>query len=489
MTHKYFAVSGSGARVLGPSSVTGSLWGAAISIFLLFPGCGDSGLKAVLADAGSGGVHGSGGSGAGGTSMIGSGGLGGSGGNFTGTVDLGSGGSGAGTGLGAGGSGGGGTAGNATGGRSGTGGSGTGGGGGSGIGGSGGKITGTGGQGSGGVASTGGIVVGTGGHSATGGSSGIGTGGRSGTGGSSTGGSSTGGSGKGGSATGGSATGGSATGGSGGAGGTGGSAVPSLVPLAGAFCMAARNCCAKSGVPSTLTDCENMFASRIPTLTFVDKGTVTIDSSALALCVAAYNDTATTCTFTAIDTACKGVFVGTKAEGAPCGIGGVPMVSGADECKSNGGAEECVWTGDSNDPSVTGVCHATTHGKSGDPCANSCVSAKDCTFDLLTSPDSTTAVCFESDGVYCKSDNTPPTCAPIVAVGGSCAADQNSCASNSICEVTTSKCKASSTLGQPCSYTSGMPCINTLVCGSDSKCAAPTFADDYLCSGNPPYPY
>jgi hypothetical protein len=364
-----------------------------------------------------------------------------------------------------------GTGGSGTGGHLiGTGGSGTGGRpigtGGSAMGGSGGKLTGTGGFGSGGIVGTGG-------------GGGNGTGGRTGTGGTGTGGIGTGGIG----------TGGIGTGGIGGAGGTGGSATPSLVPLAGAFCMAARNCCAQAGLPTTLSDCETMFASRIPSMPLLNRGTLTIDSKALAACVAAYNDTANTCTFTATDTACKGVFVGTKAEGAACGIGGVPMVSGGGECKTNGGAEECVWTGDSNDPTVTGVCHATPHGKNGDPCANRCVSPQDCTFDLLTTAGAPTAVCFESDGLYCNFDNAQPTCAPIVAVGASCAADQNSCATDSICDPTTSKCRAASTTGQPCSYTSGMPCVNSLVCGTDSKCAAPPFAYDGTCSGNPPYPY
>ena len=336
--------------------------------------------------------------------------------------------------------------------------------------------------GSGGLLGSGGVSVGgtaggrSGGASGSGGTSGIagsggGTGGVAGSGGSG---------GRGGA--------GGSDGGVGGS-GTGGSSGASLTALASAFCATARTCCAGSSFSTTLDDCEAKFQSRVPALAFVNKGTVTIDNTALAACIDGYNQVATTCTMSSLAAACKGVFVGTKAEGAPCGVGGVPMVVGVPECKSNGGAQECVWTGDSNDPTVTGVCRTPVHGKSGDSCASSCVSAQDCEFDLLTSSSSPTAVCFEDDGLYCNFATNPSTCTPIVGLAGSCATDPSSCGSTATCDSTTSKCKAAATLGQSCSYTGGDMCLSALVCNSAGKCAAPGLAYEGSCSGTPPYPY
>ena len=165
------------------------------------------------------------------------------------------------------------------------------------------------------------------------------------------------------------------------------------------------------------------------------------------------------------------------------------MVAGVAECKSNGGGQECVWTGDANSSTVTGVCHTPAHGKSGDPCASSCASAQDCDFDLLTTSSSPTAVCFEDDGQYCNSTTNPSTCAPIVALGGSCKTDPSSCGSTATCDSTTSKCKATAMLGQSCSYTGGDICQITLVCSSAGKCTTPGFADEVSCGGTPPYPF
>ena len=231
-----------------------------------------------------------------------------------------------------------------------------------------------------------------------------------------------------------------------------------------------------------------MFPSRITTVKFVNKGTVTIDSTALAACIAAYNQTATTCASIPLTAACTGVFVGTKAENEPCGIGGVPGTSGVSECKASGGPESCVWTGDSNDPAVTGVCQKIVRGKNGDPCASSCASGQDCSFDVYGSSGPAVAVCFEDDGLYCAFGSSESACAPIVAQGGSCAADSSSCASTTYCDYTTSKCKASGTIGQSCASLGSM-CLSELVCGLDRKCADPGLASESACTGIPPAPY
>ena len=470
MANKALTVSRNWSRVLAAGPAPHWFFGAALSMVVLLCGCSGSGLSSHSATGGSGGQTqasgglggGSGVNGTGGVTATGGHGSGGIGGSSStsatgGTIETGGASGISGKSGGTGGLGGGGSIG--TGGFAGSGG------------------------GSGGSSGMGGSAGGSGGRSGTGGSAG-GSGGRSGTGGSA--GGSGGRSGMGGSGTGGSGAGGSGTGGN----GAGGSSGPSLATLANAFCAAARSCCAKSGLPTTLDDCEAAFPSRLTTLALVNKGTVTIDNTALAACIESYNQTASACTVNPVLAACKDVFVGTKAEGASCGVGGVPMVSGAGECKSDGGAEECVWTGNANDPTVTGVCHTPAHGKNGDTCTTSCVSPQDyCTFDVLISPSDPTAICFEEDGLYCSTTTNPSTCVPIVAVGGSCAADQNSCVSSAICDNSTLKCRARATLGQSCSYTSGYACLNTLVCTSAGKCAEPEFAYDRTCSGVPDYPY
>ena len=443
MANKALAVSRNWSWVLATGPAPHWFFGVALPMVLLLGGCSSSGLKSRSATGGAGGqAQGSGGADAG---LSETGGVTATGGHASGGV-IGSGGTPA-------------TGGMGTGGTIGTGG----------VSSSGGKSGGTGGLGSGGTIGTGGIP-----------GSGGGSGGRSGTGGNGTGASGTGGSGTGGNGTGGSGTGGNGTGGSSGA---------SLTALANAFCTAARSCCTKSGLPTSLDDCETRFPSRLATLALVNKGTVTIDNTALAACIESYKQTATACTINPVYAACKGVFVGTQVEGAPCGVGGIPMVSGISECKSAGGAEECVWTGNVNDPTVTGVCHTPAHGKSGDPCATSCVTSKDCTFDVLTSPGDPTAVCFEEDGLFCTSSTTPSTCAPMVGVGGSCTVDPMSCVDKTVCDNTTLKCKARATLGQSCSLAGSFPCLNGLVCTSAGKCAEPEFAYNQSCSGFPDYPY
>lgn len=483
MANKALPISRNWSQVIKTNPATHWFFGATMSIFVLFGGCTDSGVKPESTTVGSGGQAGVQGSGGASGDVTANGGSGGDV-DASSTGDRGSGGiGGAGGASGNGGvSGSGGQSGGSGGdaGASGRGGEGSGQNGGTiGGGATGGGVSETGGLGSGGVSG----IMATGGVAGSGGS-----GGRGGSG-SGVGGSSAGGSGAGGSNTGGSGTGGNGTGGTGGSGGGTGA---SLVALANAFCAAARNCCAKSGLPTSLGDCEAKFPSRVPSIAFVNKGTVTINNVALAACTAAYNQTATTCAFSPLETACRGVFVGTKAEGASCGVGGVPMTSGSRECKAGGGAEECVWTGDSNDPTVTGVCHTPPHGKNGDPCDATCESGDDCTTEVLTNQaNPPTAVCFENEGLYCKFDgNGGSICAPIVPPGGSCADDSMACGSAGYCDSTsgTPKCKVAGTIGQSCA-TLGTRCLSSLVCAPSGKCADQGFAFDTRCSGTPPFPY
>jgi len=284
-----------------------------------------------------------------------------------------------------------------------------------------------------------------------------------------------------------------ANGGSGGGGGGTASTSALLVDLGNAFCAAARSCCMKKGLPTTLSDCEAKFSSRLYGLAYYDKGTETIDNAALATCIAAYKDTATTCAFRPLELACRGVFVGTKSEGAPCGKGGLNNMGGSGECKATGRATTCLWTGDSNLSTTTGVCLTPAHGKKGDPCASDCRKNDTCVFDLFTSPGSPTATCFEEDGLYCQAqENDTYVCAAIVPTGGNCQdLSFSACASTDYCDGTGSsyKCRTGSTLGQACS-SSGPNCVwgMSLVCGASQQCEDLGFAYDATCSGAPPFP-
>ena len=141
------------------------------------------------------------------------------------------------------------------------------------------------------------------------------------------------------------------------------------------------------------------------------------------------------------------------------------------------------------------MCVNPAHGKKGEACATSCGLNESCTFDLLTSPGYSTAVCFEEDGLYCapKADgDTESRCASIVATGGSCQDDSQSCASGNSCDqtATSATCRKDPTLGQTCA-SSGSQCASgmSLVCGTSNKCEDLGFAYSLTCEeGTPPFP-
>lgn len=362
----------------------------------------------------------------------------------------------------------------------------------------GGGVLGTGGKsegmpgGGGGAPGTGGKSAGSGGqagasHQGTGGAAGTAAGGSKGGGGKPGSGGSigTGGSGAG---SGGMGTGGVSPG-SGGAGGGSVSTAALLIDLGNAFCTAARTCCTAANLPSTLDDCEARFPSRLADLAKVTAGIETVDNAALSACIAGYRSTATTCAFQPLDAACRGVFVGTKAEGVACGKGGMPWTSAGGECKVTGRVTECVWTGDVNVSTTTGTCHTAERGKAGDPCAVSCAKNEDCVFDVATSTTAPTAACLEEDGLYCKSDGTNSACTPIVATGGNCDYNSFACASTDYCDSLSSpsQCRTAATLGQACQT---IQCAGnmSLECDVNGKCVDLGFAFDSTCGGTPPFP-
>jgi hypothetical protein len=278
-----------------------------------------------------------------------------------------------------------------------------------------------------------------------------------------TGGNASGGTASGGTASGGTASGGTASGGTAG-GGTAGGGIALLTPTINAYCQAAQSCCTKQGIPAMLTDCASMFPTRDKVLASIDTGGVTVNAPALAKCLAAYQDAATTCDENLVVSACTGVFSGTKAAGEPCANGS--------ECNTAQGPTTCLFVGDNTSP---GVCKLTLHGKSGDACVSTCPTSGDCSYETYGAADSPLTWCFEAEGLYCDFSST--TCQPLVALGKACSFS-DACGSGNLCDLV---CKKGVKLGQSCAVNA---CINELECSPDSgTCVDPPFANDSVCMG------
>ena len=326
--------------------------------------------------------------------------------------------------------------------------------------------------GAGGVTRNGG-APGTGGFTDRGGAAGTAAGGATSTGGKTATGGSTG--------TGGLTGGASGTGGTGGVGGTGGGTGAIMVqPLINAFCTAAKSCCGRESYPSAaLADRESKFPSRSQYVPLLDKGTVIIDQNALATCVAAYNTVATTCTITGLNAACKGVFVGTQAQGQPCG--GTSRF-GAFECRPVNGSASCHLQASGSDPTNTGVCTSIPRGKSGDECSKTCLKNETCIVDMIGGSAPFPAFCFEEDGLYCSVVTSPAVCQPFLPIDHACVWDPNSCGPGNFCGWTSNTCQAASKLGESCT---DAVCAEELTCGTSNTCEASPFAAESICKGTP----
>jgi hypothetical protein len=331
------------------------------------------------------------------------------------------------------------------------------------------------GQGTGGVTATGGLA-GTGGLTGRGGTAGTAAGGATSTGGKTGTGGSTG--------TGGLTGGAGGNGGIGGIGGTGGGTGAIIFqPLLNAFCTAAKNCCGRESYPAAnLADCESKFLSRFQYYPLADKGTVITDQNALAVCVAAYNTAATTCTITAVRAACKGVFVGIQAEGQPCGG---ESRFGAFECKPVNGSATCYRGQNGSDPTNIGVCISMPRGKNGDACSMTCLKNESCIVDMIGGAPPLPVTCFEEDGLYCSMTTNPTVCKPILPLDEACTWDMNSCGNGNYCGWKTNTCQVASKLGESCMDTA---CVNELICGTNNRCVEWPFASESICKGIPSVP-
>jgi hypothetical protein len=260
----------------------------------------------------------------------------------------------------------------------------------------------------------------------------------------------------------------------------GGTAAAMFQPLATAFCAAAKTCCARDSFSTTpLADCESKFLTRLPQYLLVEKGTVTVDPTALAACVAAYGTTATTCTITATDAACKGVFAGTLAEGQACGDA---STFGAWECKPVNGAASCNRP--KSEPKNPGVCIGLPRGKSGDECSQTCFPGQPCVVDMLGGTPFP-VVCFEEDGVYCSMTTNPPVCKPILRLDDPCTWEWYSCGTGNYCGFTSNTCTGAGKIGDSCQNAA---CAEGLRCTTGNTCAEKPFASETICKGAPSVP-
>jgi hypothetical protein len=254
-----------------------------------------------------------------------------------------------------------------------------------------------------------------------------------------------------------------------------------IQPLIDAFCTAARNCCGSSGSTS-LADCEQKFPSRFEFYPLVDKGTVSIDPTLFAACVAAYKTAATTCTMTGLNAACMGVFVGNRTEGQSCG--GASRF-GSYECKPVKGSASCYWKDSTSYPNATGECVTIPHGKSGDPCTRSCRNNEPCIVDMIGGAAPFAAPCFEEDGLYCSVSKSPAVCKPILQTGEACTWDPGCCGSDNFCGWTGNTCQAPAGLGASCE---NLQCGEDLMCGTRNRCVEAPLSTSSACEGIPPAP-
>lgn len=244
-----------------------------------------------------------------------------------------------------------------------------------------------------------------------------------------------------------------------------------LVPTVTAFCAAARACCAQQSDPVMLDDCESGFGARDQTSQALTRGTVSIDATDLAKCLAAYQAAATSCEENSVLDACAGIVKGKVAEGGACTLGV--------ECAGSG-PKVCLVTGGQNTP---GVCKSVPGGKAGDACSLTCRPNEVCTFTVYGVSGSPVTPCLDSDGLFCDYQALPSKCQPIHALGSACQQDDE-CGFSAYCDyVDTHTCKKRAQLNEPCGT-----CLASLTC-KDGKCQSPAFTVGSTCDGYSLGPY
>lgn len=256
----------------------------------------------------------------------------------------------------------------------------------------------------------------------------------------------------------------SASGGAGGTSGgpaTGGASTAGieLAVVSAAYCSTARACC-PTGSP--LTDCESKSAMHYPSAA-IQSGAVRVDTTALAACVAAYQQAANGCYEIPVVAACRKVFIGTRKPGESCGDSGY-------ECSTEQGASTCLVT---TQGGHTGICKSNAHGHTGDACLYSCRDGDSCGGSTYGAADTVLTLCFESDGLFCDYGDNGGLCKPIKKVGDACSLTDE-CGTKAYCDAT---CKRNGMEGEPCGS-----CRHDLTC-TNATCKSPTFEQANACDG------
>lgn len=242
-----------------------------------------------------------------------------------------------------------------------------------------------------------------------------------------------------------------------------------LTPGVEAYCAAATRCCTTG--PSSLEACEASYAEHTMNLPSLMTGFMVVDPEALARCEAAY-DGASQCNQNVVWTACRDVLVGTRAIGETCRQGS--------DCDRSYGEVTCLILHGS-DPDALGECTPAPRAKLGKLCVSTCNYGEKCP-STTYGVGATYALCFEDDGLYCSHAGLEAVCQPLVPLGGECPGTEQECGSKAYCETT---CRPLSELGEPC----GRACRYELQCGTDGKCADPSWAtDEWGCKGYAPGP-
>jgi hypothetical protein len=223
-----------------------------------------------------------------------------------------------------------------------------------------------------------------------------------------------------------------------------------LVPIANAFCAAARSCCKNDSTNHVLDDCESRYALS-PTPRGLVSGTITIDSAGLPGCLAEYQAAAETCKARGVLAACRGLVHGLLTEGQSCRFDS--------ECS---GVEAVCLLPKEN---TAGVCKKVAHGQAGDACVIDCPPDGNCAQIPYATADASPTGCFAADGTYCERWSNSPHCQLIRAAGAACT-DSEQCGSTAAeCDVQTGKCKA-------------LPCI------ADGTCQDWPFTAGGTCAGS-----
>lgn len=236
--------------------------------------------------------------------------------------------------------------------------------------------------------------------------------------------------------------------------GTAGATVDTGNPAAAlyaAICDLHRACCETAGfAQNKFTSCDVSAGSDVYRAS-IAAGRLSIDDAALASCAEHLRTTYVGCdsvlgfddTFGSFPD-CIGGLAGAVPLGEACGFD-----------------EECVGAGDGRVVCVNDLCVAVPIGQAGDPCIQTKGprSTRPIPGDVAAAGG---AECRRQDGLYCHADSdTSYTCAPVLADGEPCDAEDQ-CGASSYCTGTCDPVKAADT-----SCTSNSEC-GVLYCNHDS---------------------